>query len=45
MSRINIDEIREILSKDGWKLLTDKYQNLETEMVFECAEGHKVYAP
>lgn len=45
MSKIKLDDIREILSADGWKLISDIYTNLDTEMVYECSEGHRVYAP
>lgn len=45
MSKIKLDDIREILSTDGWKLISDTYTNLDTEMVYECSEGHRVYAP
>jgi Holliday junction resolvasome RuvABC endonuclease subunit len=44
MARIKIEEIQEELAKDGWKLISDEYENLESEMIFECSEGHKVYA-
>lgn len=43
MSKISLEEIREILKQDNWKIITDKYTNLDTEMEFECDEGHKVY--
>lgn len=45
MARIKIESIAEELEPDGWKVLSTDYQNLDTEMEFLCAEGHKVYAP
>lgn len=45
MARIKIEAIAEELLPDGWKVLSTEYQNLDTEMEFMCAEGHKVYAP
>ena len=45
MARIKIETIAEELAADGWKVLSTDYQNLDTEMEFMCAEGHKVYAP
>ena len=45
MARIKIEAIAEELAPDGWKVLSTEYQNLDTEMEFICAEGHKVYAP
>lgn len=44
MSKIKVEDIREELQKDGWKLVSDEYKNLDSEMVFECEEGHKVYS-
>ena len=43
MGRINIDEIRDNCKRYGWKLISDKYKNLTTQMEFECPEGHTVY--
>lgn len=45
MARIKIDSIAEELAPFGWKVLSTEYQNLDTEMEFECPEGHKVFAP
>lgn len=44
MSKIKVEDIREELQKDGWKLISDEYKNLDSEMIFECEEGHKVYS-
>lgn len=43
MSKIKIEDIANQLKENNWKVLTKEYKNLETEMVFECFEGHKVY--
>lgn len=45
MARIKIEDIRAELMQDNWKVISEEYVNLDTEMVFECSEGHKVYAP
>lgn len=45
MARIKIEDIRAEVEKDGWKLISDNYENLDTELVFECSEGHRVYVP
>lgn len=45
MARITIESIAEELKADGWKVLSMDYQNLDTEMEFQCSEGHKVFAP
>ena len=45
MSKIKLEDIREAAIEQGWTVLSEEYKNLDTEMVFECNEGHKVYAP
>lgn len=45
MARIKIEDIRAEVEKDNWKVISEEYVNLETEMIFECAEGHQVFAP
>lgn len=45
MSKINIETIREECQSNGWKLLSEGYKNLDTEMIFECVEGHRVNLP
>ena len=37
--------IEEELSKDNWELISEEYQNLDSELVFKCSEGHTVFAP
>lgn len=45
MSRISIDEIKNILSQDNWVLLSEKYKNLDCNLEFQCNNGHTVIAP
>lgn len=45
MSKIHIEDIQKEASDIGWKLISDQYKNLETELEFECSEGHRVYLP
>lgn len=45
MARITLEEIAQVLAEENWKVLSTDYQNLDTEMEFMCAEGHKVFAP
>ena len=45
MSRIQLDEIQKAAIEHGWKVISTSYKNLDTEMTFECNEGHKVYLP
>ena len=44
MSKITIEQIKETLAQDKWKLISQEYKNLDSELVFECDEGHKVYS-
>lgn len=45
MARIKIEDIQEAAAKQGWIVISETYENLESELVFECNEGHKVYLP
>ena len=45
MSKISLDEIRSELQEQNWLLLSDKYFNLNTELQYQCNNGHIVYAP
>ena len=45
MPRINIDEIKEELNKFNWTLVSETYQNLDTNMEYKCDKGHTVIAP
>lgn len=42
MSRIKLADIQEELAQCGWRVLSEKYENLDTEMRFICAEGHEI---
>lgn len=43
-NRITLQDIIDELTPLKWKVLSDSYTNLTTEMTFECPEGHRVYA-
>ena len=38
---INIYSVKNHLEEEGWKLLSDTYKNLDTELEMECPKGHK----
>jgi len=44
MSKIKVEDIQNELEKYGWKLISQEYKNLDSELIFECEEGHKVYS-
>lgn len=41
MSRITTDEVRSTLAAGGWKLISEKYVNLDTPLMVECDCGHR----
>lgn len=45
MSKISIEEIRDTLSTDGWQLISESYQNLDSNLEYKCNQGHTVIAP
>lgn len=45
MAKIHIEDIQNELATDGWKVISTEYNNLDTEMTFECPEGHRVFVP
>lgn len=45
MARITLETINEELKESGWRCTSTEYKNLESELRFECEEGHEVYAP
>ena len=45
MSKIKIDDIKAAAELHGWTLLSTEYKNLDTELTFECNEGHRIFAP
>ena len=38
---INIYSVANHLSENGWKLISDSYKNLNTELEMECPVGHR----
>ena len=38
---INIYSVANHLNEEGWKLISDSYKNLDTELEMECPQGHK----
>ena len=45
MSKIKIDDIRKAAIEHDWILLSEEYKNLDSELIFRCDEGHKIYLP
>lgn len=40
--KITIEKVKEEVESFGWKVKSDTYTNLKTQMEFECPEGHTV---
>lgn len=45
MARITLETIEQDLKDTGWRCVSAEYKNLDSELQFECEEGHIVYAP
>ena len=45
MTKITIESINEELAPYNWKCISTEYKNLDTELQFNCEEGHLVCAP
>lgn len=41
--KFKIEDIRKEFENNNWKLLSEEYKNLDTELEAICPEGHKVY--
>lgn len=44
MARIKKEDISQEVEKEGWKLISDSYENLDGELIFQCSEGHRVFS-
>lgn len=44
MAKIKIDDIKEKLESQKWKLISEEYKNLDSEIITSCPEGHIVYS-
>lgn len=36
MAKIKLEDIQNELAADGWKVISTTYENLKSEMTFEC---------
>ena len=45
MAKIKIDDIRKAAIEHNWVVISEEYKNLDTDMTFECDEGHRVFLP
>jgi len=40
---INVYSVANHLEEEGWKLISNTYKNLNTELEMECPEGHRQF--
>jgi hypothetical protein len=40
---INVYSVANHLEEEGWKLISDSYKNLDTELEMMCPQGHKQF--
>ena len=45
LAKIKIDEIRKAAIEHDWTLVSEEYKNLDSELIFKCNEGHKIFLP
>ena len=45
MAKIKLEDIQNEVAAEGWKVISTEYANLDTEMCFECTEGHRIFVP
>lgn len=43
MSKIKFEDIQSAVNAQKWQVISNKYEKLEAEMIFECPRGHRVY--
>ena len=43
MAKFKYDDIVREVEAEGWKLLSESYKNLKTQMCFKCPHGHENY--
>lgn len=41
--KYNVEQINELAAEHNWKLISNEYKNLDSDLTFECSEGHKVF--
>jgi transcription initiation factor IIE alpha subunit len=43
VAKLKYEDIKAEVESEGWKLLSDSYNNLKTQMNFQCPNGHENY--
>lgn len=43
--KLKLEDIVNEANKHKWKVISTQYQNLKSEMTFECEEGHRITMP
>ena len=45
MAKHKIEDLRAEADENGWQLISETYQNLDTDLEYKCEKGHTVYSP
>ena len=45
MAKIKIEDIRKAAIEQNWTLISNEYINLDSELIFECDEKHRIFLP
>ena len=45
MAKYKIEDLRAEADENGWQLISETYQNLDTDLEYKCEKGHTVYSP
>ena len=43
--KIKVEDIRKAAIEHNWTLISEEYKNLDSDLIFECSEGHRIYLP
>jgi Holliday junction resolvasome RuvABC endonuclease subunit len=43
MAKLKLEDIKQELIKSSWLLLSNSYDNLDTELEMQCPDGHRVF--
>lgn len=43
MAKYKIEDLRDYARAQGWELITQQYQNLDTDLEYKCPQGHTIF--
>ena len=45
MAKLKLEDIQLELEKNKWRLISQEYKNLDTDLEMMCPKGHKIFIP